>query len=168
MITKPDLLVYTARLFVGVKEGPGNGGELIHSWQASTGAINQPWCVSFALYCLDKVDLLFQQTEYGPSLPHGLPRTASVISLWKLAKNKVTDVPKPGCLVAWQIDDSPLGHIGILTEMLPGAMRTVEGNTSACGNIDREGEGVFEKVRAARSQGHMRLLGFIDPWRANA
>ena len=77
--------------------------------------------------------------------------------------------PKPGYIVAWNHyrDGFPtvMGHCGIVKEVLQeNEIITIEGNTSASSGIDREGGGIFEKIRILKPENDMRLLGFIDPF----
>lgn len=165
-MTKHQLLVYTAKLYEGVKEERPNKGPLIEIFQRSTGAIHQAWCASFVLHCVNKVDDLFTQYEYGPQQLHGLLKTPSVLTLWHRSQHKIVPEPFPGCFMAWQMGETQAGHIGIVTGIIgDNLIETIEGNTSEMSSVDREGEGVFSKIRKREGSLKMKVLGFIDPWR---
>lgn len=75
---------------------------------------------------------------------------------------QVLSSPVPGDLVIWQYEGASKGHIGIVTALMAHSYRTIEGNTGPSqGYIEREGDGVYEKVRHLGGVGKMKELGFL-------
>lgn len=67
----------------------------------------------------------------------------------------------PGDLILWQHGDTVQGHVGIVIAALQNGYLTVEGNTSDSLGIDREGDGVFVKLRPKGGTSKMKQLGFL-------
>lgn len=176
-ISRRRLLVWEARRWIGTREiGGANRGQDVERFQRSVDgrAEGEPWCVSFAQFCVKQADELADWIE-GPVIArrNRLMQTEHTLTLWNgTAQEARLEDPVPGCLVLWWCfrDGKPsgAGHCGVVVDVSTGSIMTVEGNTSDGKGIVREGVGVFERMRstgvAARASGDMRLLGFLDPW----
>lgn len=167
---KRTALIAEAGRWVGVHERSPNDGPEIEIFQKAIGgaATRQSWCADFALYCVEQAD---KQV--------GLPKTwlfisQSCLSIWN--KSPLTTrvqglAVQPGDLMIWQhyTAQGPTteGHIGIIEKVLgPGEFQTIEGNTSeSTADVDREGDGVYRKVRSAGGSSMMRVKGFLRVWK---
>lgn len=159
-------LVRVADSFVGIKEeGGDNRGFWIEQFQKSVDgtAEREAWCVGFVQFCAKQVDKKFGIKNY-------LYPTESVITLWeRLSLWQRLPSPMIGSLAFWQhydgIKPTRKGHVGIVRRVFDNnTFQTVEGNTSDGSSINREGDGVFFKVRPLTQVGSMRLLGFAQIW----
>ncbi len=161
------LLVREAVRWVGVREKGGNNlGQLVEMFLKSCAlAPGNPWCLAFALFCVQgvdaQVDALFLQSLPGTALVS----TGHCLTLWQTAPLHRRQSPEPGFLVLWQKEGTTQGHAGIvIADLGGGRFQTVEGNTADSEGIAREGDGVFLKERRLEGHGQMRLLGFLNPW----
>lgn len=173
-------LIAEARKWVGIHEASENRGPIVDTFIKSTGGIlGSPWCVSFARYCVEKVDS--DADEIFPLSPemrihNGLIKTHSVMSLWDGSPEWSRSItPVPGWVACWRHYDNSghatgLGHCGIVTKLLDSGrwFGSVEGNTGPdIGSMSRDGDGVYERTRAAQGSKGFRFLGSIDPWAKN-
>ena len=166
MLIEPrDALAQVAEQYVGVHEEGDNSGPLVESFQRAVDgkAEREPWCLAFCFFCLDQV------TEHS-GICSGLYRTESVMLLWaKTPKQWIRQKPAKGLIAIWQERrNSRLGHAGIVVATQSGGKLfwTVEGNTSPSSEVDRQGDGVYRKLRKGYSVpgSQMILLGFLDPF----
>lgn len=135
-----------ARGELGTKESPAGSNQV--KYAAWYGLPGQPWCVMFVMW-------VFAQA--GVSLP---TRTASCTLLMNAAKaagSWVTSGYRPGDVVIynWGSDTVP-DHCGIVSAVLSGGVRAIEGNT-AVGN-DSDGGEVLERTRTNK-----QILGAVRP-----
>lgn len=154
---KPEkFLVAAALLMVGIKEVGDNKGPLIEAFQKVTAAPNgSPWCLSF-------IQALIAFTEKELGLKSPLPNIAGVFDLWNTAPRECRlALPEPGSIALWKRVGSPAGHCGLVLGAHNISFATVEGNTSNSIHIDREGDGVFFKIRPRGGLGAMVELGFL-------
>lgn len=180
---KNEWLIHEAKKWVGTMEAGGeNRGPIVDHFIASTGGVlGSAWCLHFVRYCVDQVDkqceLIYAASE-SLRAPNILPKTGSCVKMWKTAPEYSKSLtPSVGSIVLWEHFDKAahatgLGHAGIVTKVLDGGhwIGTVEGNTGPerAGDINREGDGVFEKTRSLQGGPRMRILGFISPWAKNS
>jgi hypothetical protein len=163
-------LVDVAQSYVGVLEiGGDNLGPEVEAFQRSVGGKpGDPWCMDFVQFCVQEVE-----RKWGWLAT--IARSGSVLQTWQgtaLYARKIKNPPVPGMVAIWMVNGSHHGHSGIVVgvDAISGTFETVEGNTGPGKNIDREGDGVYEKTRQlaalrVRAIGGMRLVGFIDPFR---
>ena len=135
-------IVPVAQLFVNwVRETTGkNDGPWVEAIQRTTGnKKGDPWCASFVNFVID--------IAYKDANP--LPATASCDALLAFAEKNglLTTTPVPGdvFLVMKQNSKTDAIHTGIVTEVTPSTIRTIEGNTNREGG--REGNGVWARER---------------------
>jgi hypothetical protein len=161
---------------VGIKEiGGANRGQMVELFQRAVDgkAQGEPWCAGFVHFCLETVDA---QMKYVMGerydLRNRIAQSEHVLTIWKdtpmIARRAA---PQAGYLTLWWhfgADGKPTGsgHVGIVTEVqAPDRILSVEGNTSDGTGINRDGDGVYERMRHIVSgAGVMRHLGFLDPW----
>lgn len=166
---KQAALIAEAGRWVGVHETSPNDGPEIEIFQKAIGgaATRQSWCADFAMYCIKQVD----QKLSGHAT--WLFVSQACMSIWNnspmVARVQGLAV-QPGDLMVWQHwnaqGPTPQGHIGIVEKVLgPGQFATIEGNTSESPNVvDREGDGVYRKVRSVGGSSTMRVKGFLRVW----
>lgn len=166
-----NLLVVEARRWIGTKEIGNNSGEIVTMFQNWDNSPDHwPWCMAFVQYCLKQVDILYG--ELGQlCTEHSLKRSEHVMTVWNRSPKRCRRTsPKPGYIAIWRHykngKATSSGHTGIVTgaNIKHGVFSTIEGNTSDSANVEREGEGVYSKVRSLNPKGSMKLVGFLDPW----
>lgn len=147
--------------YVGVhEEGGDNRGPQIEEFQKAIDgkAQGESWCMCLQGYVLQKT-----AAEFDTILPIKL--SEHCLTTWGINHNHRRDYPEPGFLVIWSHGAGPSGHTGMVTAVnQDGTISTVEGNTSSSTEVDREGQGVYAKIRSLTPKGSMRIVGFLDPW----
>jgi hypothetical protein len=143
----------------GVREEGVNSGKDVRAYLADCDPpihAAAPWCAAFVQYCTDRA-------SKGAGITNPLDdvkREAYVPDYFELAKVRGWQIPHTltdvGDLVLFQWATGPRrwNHIGIVAQPpnKVGAFWTIEGNTSSGEEGDqREGEGVYHKVRTVAS-----------------
>ncbi|NJS09877.1 MAG: CHAP domain-containing protein [Microcoleus sp. CSU_2_2] len=151
-------LLNVARSYIGVREQGGNNrGRQVEEFQkAIGGAAAEPWCMSFAQYCIKAAESETQANSQVPESEHCL-------TVWNGSPSQLRrSRPEPGSLVIWRHGNSTSGHVGIVEAVnSDGTFTTIEGNTSDSSGINREGNGVYRKQRDMDGEGNMRVVGFL-------
>ena len=147
---------------IGVQEVGNNAGKAVEIYQASTVPPvppGSPWCAAFVVYRLRNAghDLAleipadFPRSAYCPDFGTWARRTKNWLSVTD-AKVDYTKVRIGDLCCFWFAPLGRLAHIGIVTGVFPWGVYTVEGNTSPEAEdedkVERDGDGVFRKVRA--------------------
>lgn len=166
-IEKKELaLAWLARQFVGAIETRPNGGPLVEKFQRAADGVSsgEPWCVGFVQYCVHAIDDLSLLLNGGQS-KNDLHQTEWTIALHEHSPHKY-DEPQLGRVVVWQSNaNENRGHCGIVTEVVGSDVYTVEGNTSLASGDQREGDGVWQKVRHKGELKGFTRLGYLGVWR---
>ena len=139
-------LLDIARAELGTKESPAGSNQVKYaSWYGLPG---QPWCVMFVMW-------VFAQA--GVALPTQTASCTLLMNAAKAADCWVTADYQPGDVVIydWGADGVP-DHCGIVSAVLSGGVRAIEGNT-AVGN-DSDGGEVMERTRKM-----VQILGAVRP-----
>jgi peptidoglycan hydrolase-like protein with peptidoglycan-binding domain/pimeloyl-ACP methyl ester carboxylesterase len=153
-------LLNVARSYIGVREQGGNNrGRQVEEFQrAIGGAAAEPWCMSFAQYCIKAAESATQANSQVTQSEHCL-------TVWNGSPSQLrSSRPEPGSLVIWRDITSIKGegHVGIVEAVnSDGTFTTIEGNTSDSSGINREGEGVYRKQRDMDGAGDLRVVGFL-------
>jgi peptidoglycan hydrolase-like protein with peptidoglycan-binding domain len=116
------------------------------------------WCIAFLYWC-------FREAARALDTANPCVRTAGVLNHWvrapagaRIAAADALDEPslvRPGAIFV--IDHGHgLGHAGLVTAVVSGTIKTIEGNTNRAGS--REGDGVYDKQRSIASIN----VGFVD------
>ena len=149
-------IIVEAQKHVGVKEVAWNSGPEIDAWLARVRSKpGAPWCAAFAWCMLDDACAAL-------ALVNPLHPTAGVFTLFGAAKDQhvATATPGPGFIfgIDHGLDSNGhhLGHCGIVCEVAPLHLVTVEGNTNEAGS--REGNCVALKTRRIAEC----TLGYLD------
>ena len=154
LVRKDQVIVATARKFIGVVEDAPNDGETVRLIQANLDgvAIKEPWDMAFVQFVLDSTG------------DNKLYKSEHVYTVWSRTPAKRRKAfPSPGYIAVWQkIVSGKLttgGHVGIVESVDGENFSTIEGN------VHEEGkQGVFIKSRHLGLDGSMKLLGFLRPW----
>ncbi len=170
---KKQVLIMEAMRWIGVKEIGNNAGQIVGLFQSWDGSADQlPWCLAFVQYCL-------KQTQYSCDFLlakctpwHCLPPTEHCLTAWNKTPDEFKDdYPTVGSIVFWSHykNGKPTGsgHCGIVTgqKMDSNRFLSTEGNTGAeAGDINRNGDGVYSRVRSITNTENFVLLGFVRPW----
>lgn len=171
-ITPPELgkmLIDEATRWIGIREeGGDNHGAIVEMFQKKSGApLGVAWCMCFVQFCAQAVDNL-KSTFYADSAPElKLPKGAACLDVWHRAPEEFkSQNPSPGAVVIWRHGQTYQGHAGIVVSVNEeaGTFETIEGNTSSADHVERNGDGVYRKIRKLHPTGEMELVGFIYPW----
>jgi len=161
-----NLVIDIAASQIGVVEHPrgSNRGPEVDVYIRTTGldpaADSMPWCVCFLYW-------VFEQAAKIKHIDNPLPKTAGVISLWKLGRrteaqvvtksDATAETVQPGMIFLLDLGGGK-GHAGLVIEVRGARIITIEGNTNRGGS--RDGFGVFRRdSRAIRPN---VLLGYLD------
>ena len=139
-------LLDIARAELGTKESPAGSNQVKYaSWYGLPG---QPWCVMFVMW-------VFAQA--GVPLPTRTASCTLLMNAAKVAGSWVTSDYRPGDVVIydWGADGVP-DHCGIVSAVLSGGVRAIEGNTAV--RNDSGGGEVMERTRTNR-----QILGAVRP-----
>jgi len=159
-IIDPNLaMVRMVQGFLGVKESGGdNRGEWVDKFEKSIGgkAEGQSWCLAFVQFCANEVAKQLGCTNK-------LFATEHCLTVWnKTDPKQRLPLPQVGCLIIWQFGNTAEGHVGTVVEVLPNnQVKTIEGNTSDGKGINRNGDGVYERVRSTKGSESFHVKGFL-------
>lgn len=156
-MTKAEQLIAEAMRWVGIREKGENKGPEIEMFQKAVDghASGQSWCMCFVQYCLLKV---------GDS---AILKSSHCLNVWNNSPKELRlSKPQPGAVMIWRKKRSSAGHTGIVVEVLDDTkVVTIEGNTGPMSIVNREGDGVYRKVRSIRPvTGNMEVVGWLKPW----
>lgn len=162
-----SLLIDEAKRWIGTKEeGGDNRGATVEMFQRAVDgkASQESWCMCFVQYCIKAVE------GNSSVLSSKIFRSESCQLVFEKSTDLQVKEPFAGCVVVWAHFkngvNTGLGHAGILTQVSAnGMLYTIEGNTSDGAGIDRNGDGVYERIRVPSGTDSFRILGFIDPWK---
>jgi len=156
-------LVDEASKWIGVTEkGKDNCGPEVEMFQKAVDgkASGESWCLAFVQYCLDTVLL-----RHG--LEKELPQTEHCMTFWnQTPEARKSQSPEPGDIIIWNFAGSASGHAGIVTGVSKDGklLYTIEGNTGPEASVNREGDGVYKKVRNRKGSSRMKVVGFVRPF----
>lgn len=149
----PDRALLQAAAREGVRETGINAGFWVEKFLASVHlGPGYAWCAAFVHWCIE---------EAGVD-NHRLPNGAAAVrnwASWAKTNHRLLDKPVRGCLFFW-LDRAGTGHIGFVSQVGPGYVETLEGNTNMAGS--REGDGVYRKARKLDWLASRYQHGFID------
>lgn len=137
-----------------VEEGGNNSGKYVEAYLASVGLdAGNPWCAAWARFRFEKA-----AAALGLTLPKSFPDSGYCPDYSAWARNRGFYLPvssdesrdgvQPGDLALfWFANKKRHAHIGIVAEVHPWGVWTVEGNTSDDSGVNRDGDGVYKKRR---------------------
>ncbi len=152
----PNILLIQSALACELQifERGDNKGEKVEQIQSTIGKPEgESWCMSL-------VQSLVAYTEVVTQSKCDIAHTESCINAWENAKIKSFE-PQIGSIAIWRHGNTDKGHCGIVTKEGDDYFETIEGNTGPGAGINREGDGVYKKIRSKNPKGNMKLLGFI-------
>lgn len=136
---------------LGVEEQPrgSNSGPQINQYLRSVGlGAGFSWCMSFVYWCA-------QQAAERQGKANPLYKTGGVLDQWYKSKQlRVAGLPKSGDIFIMDFG-SGLGHTGIVKNVGPTRIDTIEGNATLLTG-SREGYQVCQKNRAQSA-----MLGYL-------
>ena len=153
-----ELFLHALKASLGVKEQGGNNkGQYVEMVQRAVGpSVGEPWCMS-----LQQAALAFVEATLGIKSRVA----AGEHCLTVLAQSGSVSFPQRGDLVIWQHGATTNGHVGAITSVWGSKiLTTIEGNTSDGIGIDRDGDGVYMRLRPMGAVGSMKIAGFIRPF----
>jgi hypothetical protein len=157
-----DDLIQIAQSYLFIKESPGNRGRWVDLFNTTSKCpLGSSYCASFINHCL-----LENQERHGHK--SDLNFSAHVMTLFRQNVAAYRQTPKLGHLITWNHVGTDTGHVGLIIEVVDGkTVKTIEANTSAGSNVEREGEGIYLKTRKLEPVGLMKPNPFfLDPyWR---
>jgi len=163
-----------AESFIGKQEISGNLGFKDKEFEKKMKGVGFEkgfaWCSLFS-------ELVWTEYYRQPKTPVAMAKikklcSASAVTTYNNFKNDpektftVSQTPKVGAIVIWKHGKGPMGHAGIVVEVLPDGktFKSVEGNTNAAGG--REGIEVALKTRKIGQpflEKGLNVAGFIYP-----
>lgn len=133
-----ERLLDVARLQLGYTEQPANSNRT--KYGKFLNLDGQPWCLSFVQWCFDQAGFNLFKTGSCSALVERYRRySPGQIVTANFHRGDVV-------FFDWSGNREKTEHVGIVTEVLPGSLRTIEGNT-AVGN-DSNGGAVMERTRS--------------------
>ncbi len=172
---KSTALIEQAKRWLAVREvgGPNKGADVERFQKTVDGkASGEPWCLCFVQFCVREVDRQYavKNPKQSAVTTWIFPTEHCMTMFNKTHAEARLDKPEPGCLVVWGwFKDGKAtgsGHVGIVTEVVGDAIHTIEGNTGDGAGINREGDGVYKRVRSLKADpaASFRIMGFIAAW----
>jgi hypothetical protein len=151
-----DKLIQTQYRYVGTIEIPNNRGAKIDSMNRIAGvSVGSPWCASFVVFTSDKSGQIIStksalaQNHFHYAKKHG--RSSS--------KDRI----QAGSLIIWRLGNTSSGHIETILSVVGNNVITIGGNTSAGVGDQRNGDGVFIRMRSlTEPMGSLRVLGVVN------
>lgn len=151
-------LIDIAKKYIGVKEeGGDNKGSMVELFQRSVDgkAQGESWCMAFVQYCL-------LELEKETSVKSKIFKSEHCLTVWNNSPKELRlTKPEVGCLVIWQFKNSSQGHVGIVTKVNVNTIATIEGNTGTGAAIERNGDGVYARVRSKAGGATMKVVGYL-------
>lgn len=151
-------LIEIASQYIGVKESGGdNKGSMVEIFQRAVDgkAQGESWCMAFVQYCV----LEFEKQSATKSK---IFRSEHCLTVWNNSPKELRlSKPEVGCLVIWQFNSSSQGHVGIVTKVNVNTISTIEGNTGTGAAIERNGDGVYARVRSKTGGSSMKVVGYL-------
>jgi hypothetical protein len=154
-------MIRNALMAVGTQEEGENSGDEVEFYLSQCKpqiGVGSPWCAAFVRAMMKTAatqlsltyDSAFPRSGYTPDWANYAKKN----SLWVpvSAIKDGTAVPRKGDLALFYFSQlGRIGHIGIVIDVHPTYMWTIEGNTSpepeVDGIVDRDGDGVYKKNR---------------------
>jgi len=157
------VLVDEAKRWIGTTEkGGDNKGPEVEKFQKAVDgkASGEPWCMAFVQFCIGQIE-----QAYGKQ--SNVFKSEHCLTVWNKSPSALRR-PKPeqGCLIVWAMGTTGAGHVGIVDEVVDEKWCwTIEGNTSDSSSVERNGDGVYRKLRNYRlDSAKMSVKGFLRVW----
>lgn len=153
-----SVLILALKAMIGIKEEGVNSGALVTSIQDTVGGPDHwAWCMSIQQTGVAYVEKKMIQTCSLYASEHCL----TVLNNER-AKRRVHVNPFIGALAIWRLGKTTNGHVGLVTDVVGERIVCIEGNTGGGDGVNRDGDGVYEKVRWPQSGGAMRIAGYVE------
>ena len=132
-------------------------------------SVGEPWCAAFTGFVIKTVDETMRALDLDVQAT-ALALSEHVMTLWNKAPDAAkSQTPEAGSLVCWQMykngKATGSGHIGVVVRVIDAKqIETVEGNTNDGKGVERDGVGVYKRIRDVAGAGSMKIVGFLKPW----
>lgn len=150
----------------GTREATGkNDGKVVEMIQYSVGLKKgDSWCMAAAQAALRFVELWTGKISSIAVGGHCL----TVYKQSPANQIKPTEKPQQGDMIIYQHGSTSNGHVEGIIEIYKDAFAfTMGGNTSAGPGVERNGDGVYARMRTLRGPtGDMKIFGFLRPYPA--
>jgi hypothetical protein len=157
-------LVKIAEQYIGVKELGENSGPEVEKFQMAVDgkASGESWCMAFVQYCILELE---QKTNKRSNIFH----SEHCLTTWNKSPIELRRTsPEPGYIVIWKHGQTANGHTGIVSKVIGSVkFESIEGNTSDSACVNRNGDGVYRKIRNIDPAGEMKIIGFLVPFEEN-
>lgn len=168
---KKRFFAHEAQRWVGVKEvGGDNSGQLIEMFQRSVDgkAQREAWCLSFLFFCIQEVDKATNAILLQSTKPTELKPTKHCMTLLRNSQKQLLKTPEVGSIMLWEFirngKSTDTGHAEVVIEVHKDHVVTVGGNTSDGSGVNRNGDGVYRRVRSVLGTPNMLVRGFLKVW----
>lgn len=130
MSTTVKEVLAIAREEIGTKESPAGSNKVKYSdWYGVKEIYGsyQPWCLVFICWLFDKADMPFPKIQHAK----GFAYCPIAVGWFKQNRKFFNRNPLPGDVVFFDWGkDGKADHVGIIEEVYPTYVKTIEGNTS--------------------------------------
>lgn len=153
------MFILTMLVFDGiVEEGSDNNGKIVGLLQSTIGkSESEPWCMALIQSAIAFIETFNCKSGVYPS--------EHCLTVWNKSVCEKPAIPKAGDIVIWQFNGTSKGHAGVVLSVDKNGMTTIEGNTGPLvKEIEREGDGVYKKLRSLQGSEKMRVVGFLRPF----
>ena len=157
-------LITVAEQYIGIKEVGNNAGPEVEKFQMAVDgkANHESWCMAFVQFCI-------MELEHKICRRSNIFHAEHCLTVWNKSPHELRRAaPEPGYIVIWQHGNTTNGHTGIVSRVIDAeTFETIEGNTSDSNSVERNGDGVYRKVRHLHPTGEMKVVGFLVPFEEN-
>jgi hypothetical protein len=168
---KKRMLCHEVQRWVGVTEvGGDNSGQIVEMFQKSVDgkAQREAWCLSFIFFCIQEVDKLANSIFLQSLHPTLLKPTKHCMTLFRASKPQILKTPEVGSIMLWEYvrngKPTDQGHAEVVLEVHQDHVVTVGGNTSDGQQVNRDGDGVYKRVRSVLGSPTMVVRGYLRVW----
>lgn len=162
VVTPPSELFQMAYAALeGIREDGKNAGKEVEMIQYSVGlSPGDAWCMAAAQCAIRFVELTLGITSPVASGGHCLTVAR------QSPPNVIMNSPMQGDLIIYQHGDTDNGHVEGIMEIYSDKFAfTMGANTSSGPGINRDGDGVFFRMRSLKfPEGNMKIYCFIRPF----
>ena len=150
-----EMLKHAALMCLSITEmEKDNHGPLVELFQSTIGkAEGEPWCLSFIQSCVAYVESFGFSSCLFPS--------EHCLTVWANSLCRRPIEPIVGDIVIYQMGNTTKGHAEIITNVFLNSFQTIGGNTSSGSEIERNGDGIYSKIRSRHTSDKFKTLGFL-------
>lgn len=154
--------VDTAAAYLHVREtSPNCSRDIARMLRSVALGCGHPWCAAFVRYCLDAGRAVYPTVRSAAARAYVTRESIPA----KHVKKGYRTIAR-GWLAVWTHSASWTGHIGIVERPGDRMITTIEGNTSSGDGINRDGDGVYRRMRTIPlvASTRLQLRWFTPVW----